>query len=100
MQRYKGGPKASDPIYAWDAFNDRFDWTKEPNEANRYGWIVKIDPLIQRLHRTNAPPWDASSTRTPPCTRTARGQVVVYMGDDQQNEYLYKFVSDGRPYAR
>jgi len=37
MRRYKGGAKASDPNYAWDPYDERFDWTREPNECNRYG---------------------------------------------------------------
>lgn len=82
--------------YAWGRFHRRFDINAEPNEANRFGWIVEVDPL------------DPAST---PVKRTALGRfrhegtesivngdgrLVLYSGDDQPFEYLYRFVSAGR----
>lgn len=82
-------------LYKWE-LDPRFDLAKNPNEANRFGWVVEIDPF------------DANST---PIKRTALGRfkhenaeiviskdgrVVVYMGDDEANEFLYKFVSKNK----
>jgi secreted PhoX family phosphatase len=82
--------------YGWGRFIDRFDIAKEPNEPNRFGWIVEVDPM------------DPAST---PKKRTALGRfkhegaetviapdgrLVVYMGDDQRFDYVYKFVSAGK----
>ncbi|NNK16113.1 MAG: DUF839 domain-containing protein, partial [Sulfitobacter sp.] len=30
--------------YAWGKFHDRWNIDKEPNEPNRWGWIVEVDP--------------------------------------------------------
>ena len=93
LSRYGVGLK--DWGYAWATADDRFDISKHPNEPNRAGYIVEIDPL------------DPTST---PRKRTAlgrfkhenaevvianNGHVVVYLGDDERGEFLYKFVSKG-----
>ncbi|MCP3733767.1 PhoX family phosphatase [Sphingomonas sp. RP10(2022)] len=92
-------PAAGDTRIA--KFNATIDPTKAANgiedfrnEPNQYGWVVEIDPF------------DAASV---PRKRTALGRMnhegcvvgrtvpgvrpAFYMGDDAQNEYVYKFVS-------
>lgn len=82
--------------YEWANFYDRFDLYKEPNEPNRFGYIVEVDVM------------DSGST---PKKRTALGRfkhegaesivnkdgrVVFYLGDDERFDYVYKFVTAGK----
>ncbi|AXA90025.1 PhoX family phosphatase [Massilia sp. YMA4] len=79
--------------YTWHFLDKRFDLAVEPNETNRFGWVVEIDPYD--------PDWQ-------PVKRTALGRfahenvahvvgadrrVAFYMGDDQGFDYIYKFVT-------
>ncbi|MCX8555445.1 phosphatase [Mycolicibacterium mucogenicum] len=77
----------------WETFDPRFDLAATPNEVNRFGYIVELNP------------WDPNST---PVKHTALGRfrheaaniyvtgdgtVVAYSGDDERFDYMYKFVS-------
>jgi secreted PhoX family phosphatase len=79
--------------YRWHEHDARFDATKNPNEPNRFGWIVEIDPYnpsstpIKRTALGRAAHEGATTGVTPD------GRAVVYMGEDSRFEYIYKFVS-------
>ena len=78
----------------WENFDPRFNVTEAPNEVNRFGYVVELNP------------WDPAS---PPIKHSAMGRfkheaatihitddgtVVAYTGDDERFDYMYKFVSD------
>jgi len=94
MKRY--GVNIEDWGYGWRQVDERFDISRHPNEPNRAGYVVEIDP---------------ADPRSTPKKRTALGRfkhenaevvvadnrrVVVYLGDDERGEFLYRFVSSGR----
>jgi hypothetical protein len=80
----------------WHTTDPRWDVSTNPNEPHLFGWVVEIDP------------YDPKSV---PVKRTALGRfkhesaqyivdkdahVAFYMGDDERNEYIYKFVCKGK----
>ena len=79
----------------WASADERFDIAKHPNEPNRAAMSSR-STRSPRLDAEEADRGsDASSMRTPTALADD-GRAVVYMGDDERGEFLYKFVSDGR----
>ena len=77
----------------WANHDSRFDLTKEPNEPNRFGWVVEIDPQQPNSTPKKRTALGRFKHEGGECIVASSGQLVVYMGDDQRFEYLYKFVS-------
>ncbi len=80
----------------WEAFYDRFDVTKEPNEPFRFGWVVEIDPYDPTFMPRKRTALGRAKHEAATTALTKDGRVAVYMGDDQQFDYIYKFVSKGK----
>ncbi|WP_181707002.1 PhoX family protein [Chthonobacter rhizosphaerae] len=92
---YKRYGIAAEGRYAYEKFDERFDVSKHPNEPRRHGYVVEIDPskpdstplkhtALGRIKHENAA-----------CVVARDGRVVVYMGDDERGEFLYRWVSNG-----
>ena len=95
QKRYGITPGGSE--YGWETQHDRFDYKKEPNESNRFGWIVEIDPFNPMSIPKKRTALGRFKHESAAWNFTKDKRVVVYMGDDQANDYVYKFVSD-KPY--
>jgi secreted PhoX family phosphatase len=79
--------------YNWGKFEPRFDVGVEPNEANRFGWVTEVDALNPGTlprKRTALGRFKHEGAET---VVAPDGRVVVYMGDDEQFQHVYKFVS-------
>ena len=92
-KRYGISPQGS--VYQWETHEARFDYVKEPQECNRFGWIVEIDPLDPQSTPKKRTALGRFKHENAAFTLSKDGRAVVYMGDDQANDYIYKFVSDG-----
>ena len=82
--------------YQWGRHFDRFDVSKEPNEPNKFGWVVEVDPMDP-----NSTPKKRSALgrfKHEGCESVVApdGRVVIYMGDDQRFDYVYKFITAGK----
>ena len=82
--------------FAWARADKRFNINVEPNEANRFGWIVEVDPLDPHSTPVKRTALGRFKHEGAQCIVNTDGRLVLYSGDDQRFEFLYKFVSRDR----
>lgn len=81
--------------YDYYRFDARFDFAQNLNEPRRAGYVVEIDPGDPQsvpIKRTGLGRFKHENAEV---VLASDGRVVVYMGDDERGEFLYRFVSDG-----
>src|SRR5690606_36543730 len=78
----------------WHKFDARFDLATNPNELNRHGWIVEIDPFDPQSMPIKRTALGRFKHENAALTTSRDGRVVVYMGDDERGEFIYKFIRD------
>tara|TARA_R100000005_G_scaffold77176_1_gene44347 strand:+ start:3660 stop:5558 length:1899 start_codon:yes stop_codon:yes gene_type:complete len=94
LKRYGVGNK--DWGYAWIRADERFDISKHPTEPNRFGYIVEIDPADPKSTPKKRTALGRFKHENAELVVANNGHVVVYLGDDERGEFLYRFVSSGK----
>lgn len=92
-QKRWGLRKGGGSYFRWHEADERFDANKHPNEFNRFGWIVEIDPMDPTSTPVKRTALGRAAHEGAATALTDGGRAVVYMGEDARFEYIYKFVS-------
>ena len=83
-------------FHRWDIADKRFDVSAEPHEPNRFGWVVEIDPFNPGSVPVKHTALGRFKHESASCVISADGHLVVYSGDDEVFQYLYRYVSKER----
>ena len=82
--------------YRWHETDPRFDVNLNPNEPNLFGWVVEIDPMNPSAAPVKRTALGRFKHESAQYVVDAQNNVAFYMGDDERNEYIYKFVCAGK----
>ena len=79
--------------YNWGQHHDRFNVDLEPNEPNRFGWVVEVDPADPASTPVKHTALGRFRHEGAGCVLSSGGRAVAFMGDDARFDYLYRFIS-------
>lgn len=104
-QYFAHGSRATDKRYGigtgasgrkWERFDKRFDLTQEPNEVHRFGYVVELDPYDPESTPRKRTALGRFKHEAATVRLTHDGRPVIYSGDDERFDYVYKFVGSKR----
>ncbi len=93
FKRYGVSTKVDPGRYNYHGFDARFDISKNPNEPHRAGYIVEIDPANPDSTPVKHTALGRFKHENAAYALAPDGRVVVYMGDDERGEFMYKWLS-------
>jgi len=93
FKRYGVSTKVDPGRYNYHGFDARFDITSNPNEPHRVGYIVEIDPAEPDSTPVKHTALGRFKHENAEYALAPDGRVIVYMGDDERGEFMYKWLS-------
>ena len=106
-QYFRGTGSATDARYGiadaatergWEDVDPRFSAHNKgfENEANRFGWVVEIDPQNPDSTPVKHTALGRFKHEGANVRIAADGRAVAYSGDDERFDYVYKFISKAK----
>lgn len=89
----QGWDEEENDIYSLSRIEPRFKFENEPNEWMKFDWVVEIDPFDPTAKPVKRTALGRMVHEGAQVSVAPDGRVVVYMGDDDDFEYLYRFVT-------
>jgi len=96
LNRRYGISQSGFGVYNWHKNDERFDPNKNPNEPHLFGWVVEIDPYDPRAVPVKRTAMGRFKHESAQYVVDSQNNIAFYMGDDERNEYIYKFVCAGQ----
>ncbi len=93
LERYYYDLRSETGDYGWGRFHPRFDFEQELNEPNRFEWVVEIDPYDPDSRPVKRTALGRFAHEGAHAVLNHDGRTVVFMGDDWEFEYIYRFVT-------
>jgi len=81
--------------YRWHTTDPRWDVVANPNEPHLFGWVVEFDPTSPGGRPVKRTALGRMKHESAQYVVDSANRVAFYMGDDERNEYIYKFVCAG-----
>ena len=89
----QGWDEEENDLYSVSRLEPRFKFEEEPNEWMKFDWVVEIDPFDPTAKPVKRTALGRFTHEGAQIAVAPDGRVVVYMGDDDDFEYLYRFVT-------
>ncbi|WP_315860850.1 PhoX family phosphatase [Rhizobium leguminosarum] len=89
----EGWDEDENDIYSVSRIEPRFKFEEEPNEWMRFDWVVEIDPFDPSAKPVKRTSLGRMTHEGAQCCVAPDGRVAVFMGDDDDFEYIYRFVT-------
>ena len=83
-------------LYHWEQHDERYDLARHPHEPHRFGWVAEVDPFDPTAVPVKHTALGRFKHEAASTVLASSGRPVVYMGDDERFEYVYKFVATER----